>query len=99
MALLMRAGLGGACAETNVRSNAATKTVSRGILIHSSWSDVWRIMSDEQVFRTILVVSALLLFPVSIYHRVKSQSTRERLDRWQEGYFILFTLRPIGIAT
>ena len=56
-------------------------------------------MSDEQLFRTILVVSALLLFPVTIYHRVKSQSTGERLDRWQEGHFILFTLRPIGIAT
>ena len=56
-------------------------------------------MSDEQLFRTILIVSALLLFPVGIYHRVKSQSTGERLDRWQEGAFILFTLRPIGIAT
>jgi protein-S-isoprenylcysteine O-methyltransferase Ste14 len=56
-------------------------------------------MSDEQVFRTILIVSALLLFPVTIYHRVKSQSTGESLDRWQEGAFILFTLRPIGIAT
>ena len=56
-------------------------------------------MSDEQLFRTILVISALLLFPVTLYHRLKSQSTGERLDRWQEGHFILFTLRPIGIAT
>ena len=56
-------------------------------------------MSDEQLFRTILIVSALLLFPVTIYHRVKSQSTGESLDRWQEGAFILFTLRPIGLAT
>jgi protein-S-isoprenylcysteine O-methyltransferase Ste14 len=56
-------------------------------------------MADQQLFRTILIVSALLLFPVTIYHRVRSQATGERLDRWQEGAFILFTLRPIGIAT
>jgi protein-S-isoprenylcysteine O-methyltransferase Ste14 len=56
-------------------------------------------MSDEQVFRAILIGSALLLFPVTIYHRIKSQSTGESLDRWQEGPFILFTLRPIGLAT
>ena len=56
-------------------------------------------MADEQTFRTILIAFSLLLFPVAIYHRVRSQSTGESLDRWQEGRFILFTLRPIGIAT
>ena len=56
-------------------------------------------MADEHTFRTILIVSALLLFPVMIYHRVQSQATGESLDRWQEGRFILFTLRPIGIGT
>jgi protein-S-isoprenylcysteine O-methyltransferase Ste14 len=57
------------------------------------------IMSDEQTFRTILIAGALALFPVMLYHRVKSQATGESLDRWQEGRLILFTLRPIGIAT
>ena len=56
-------------------------------------------MADEQLFRTILIVSAVLLFPVTIFHRVRSQATGESLDRWQEGPLILFTLRPIGIAT
>lgn len=56
-------------------------------------------MTDDQTFRTLLIVSALLVFPVLAYHRVKSQATGEPLDRWQEGAFILFTLRPIGIAT
>ena len=55
--------------------------------------------ADDQTFRTILVISALFFFPIAIYHRVRSQSTGERLDRWQEGPLILFTLRPIGIAT
>ena len=31
-------------------------------------------------------------------HRVQSQASGERLDRRQEGLFILLTLRPLGIA-
>lgn len=56
-------------------------------------------MPAEQLFRAILIAAALILFPISIFHRVRSQSTGESLDRWQEGPLILFTLRPIGIAT
>jgi protein-S-isoprenylcysteine O-methyltransferase Ste14 len=55
-------------------------------------------MTHDQTFRMALIVGAVLLLPVMIYHRVKSQSTGERLDRWQEGPFILFTLRPIGVS-
>ena len=55
-------------------------------------------MNDDETFRLILVVGALVVFPVAIYHRLKAHSTDERLDRWKEGAFILFTLRPIGIA-
>ncbi|HKY21243.1 MAG TPA: isoprenylcysteine carboxylmethyltransferase family protein [Vicinamibacterales bacterium] len=56
-------------------------------------------MADDQTFRTILIIGAVFLFPVAIFHRIRSQSTGESLDRWQEGHLILFTLRPIGIAT
>lgn len=56
-------------------------------------------MADDQTFRAILIVSAIVVLPIVIYHRVRSQATGEPLDRWQEGAFILFTLRPIGIAT
>jgi protein-S-isoprenylcysteine O-methyltransferase Ste14 len=55
-------------------------------------------MNLDQTFRMILIAGSLLLFPVAIYHRLRSQATREKLDRWQEGLFILFTLRPVGIA-
>jgi protein-S-isoprenylcysteine O-methyltransferase Ste14 len=55
-------------------------------------------MNLDQTFRMILIVGSLLVFPVAIYHRLRSQATREKLDRWQEGPFILFTLRPVGIA-
>ena len=55
-------------------------------------------MNDDQVFRVVLIFGALILMPIMVFHRVKSQATREPLDRWQEGWFILFTLRPIGVA-
>lgn len=56
-------------------------------------------MNQDQTFRLVLIVGAVIVLPVMAYHRLRSQATREKLDRWQEGLFILFTLRPIGIAT
>ena len=56
-------------------------------------------MTAEQTFRTILIIWSLLMFPVMLFHRIRSQATGESLDRWQEGRLILFTLRPIGFAT
>ncbi len=49
-------------------------------------------MDHDQTFRVVLIVGALIVFPVMGYHRLKSQATGEALDRWQEGRFILFTL-------
>jgi protein-S-isoprenylcysteine O-methyltransferase Ste14 len=56
-------------------------------------------MADDQIFRTILIVAAATVLPVGLYYRLRSQSTGEKLDRWQEGRFILFTLRPIAAVT
>ena len=55
-------------------------------------------MNDEQVFRLILILGLVTVCPIGIYHRLKSQASGERLDRRQEGIFILVTLRPIGLA-
>src|SRR5439155_1235760 len=55
-------------------------------------------MNHDQTFRAVLIAVLLLILPIGIYHRLKSQATCERLDRWQEGPFILATLRPVGIA-
>ena len=55
-------------------------------------------MNDDQTFRIALIVGTLILLPVMLYFRIKSQATGESLDRRQEGLFILFTLRPLGIA-
>ncbi len=55
-------------------------------------------MNDEQVFRLILILGLVIVIPIGIYHRLKSQASGEHLDRRQEGLFILLTLRPIGLA-
>lgn len=49
------------------------------------------------MFQTLLVIGVVVVFPILLYHRLKSQATREPLDRRQEGMFILLTLRPIGL--
>ena len=55
-------------------------------------------MEYEQTFRFILIVGFAVIVPIAAYHRIKSQATGEKLDRRQEGIFILVTLRPIAIA-
>ena len=55
-------------------------------------------MPDEQIFRVILVLGFVAVFPVALYHRLKAQASKDKLDRRQEGIFILLTLRPIGAA-
>jgi protein-S-isoprenylcysteine O-methyltransferase Ste14 len=56
-------------------------------------------MADDHTFRIILGVGLLVLMPIGIYRRVRSQATGEKLDRRQEGTFVLLTLRPLGVAT
>ncbi len=56
-------------------------------------------MSHDPIFRAVLVALVLVFLPILFYHRLKSQATGEKLDRKQEGLFILLTLRPVGLAT
>ena len=55
-------------------------------------------MNDDQTFRSFLIAGSAILFPILAYYRLRSQATRERLDRRQEGWFILLSLRPVGMA-
>jgi protein-S-isoprenylcysteine O-methyltransferase Ste14 len=55
------------------------------------------VMNDEQRFRIILLLVFAIFAPVGIYHRLKS-NTGEKLDRRQEGFFILITLRAVAIV-
>jgi protein-S-isoprenylcysteine O-methyltransferase Ste14 len=54
-------------------------------------------MSDDQLFRLILLAGFVLFMPVGAYHRLKAR-TGEKLDRRQEGLFILVSLRLAGLV-
>ena len=54
-------------------------------------------MSDDHVFRLVMIALLLAVLPIGFYHRFTS-ATRETLDRRQEGLFVLATLRPLGAA-
>jgi len=51
----------------------------------------------DDTFQTILLISFVVVLPIALYYRIRSQATREKLDRRQEGLFILATLRPVGL--
>ena len=55
-------------------------------------------MSDDGTFRSALLVLFMVVVPIAAFYRIRSQMTRERLDRRQEGLLVLWTLRPIGLA-
>jgi protein-S-isoprenylcysteine O-methyltransferase Ste14 len=55
-------------------------------------------MTGENTFRWVVLSGLLVTLPVALYHRLRS-ITKERLDRTQEGWFILITLRLVGLAT
>src|SRR5262245_48522283 len=55
-------------------------------------------MDHDEPFRIAMIVGLVLLLPVAVYYRVRSQSTGEWLDRRPEGLFILLTLRPLGVV-
>ena len=51
-------------------------------------------MDQQDALRAVLFAIFLVLFPIGLRYRIKSQATGESLDRRQEGLFILATLRP-----
>ena len=55
-------------------------------------------MNPDDTFAVVLRIGWLILLPVMVFHRIRSQMTGERLDRRQEGALVLLTLRPAGIA-
>src|SRR5262245_36016326 len=53
-------------------------------------------MNDE-IFRLILIVGLVAVLPVAVFHRVKSHWGGEKLDRRQEGLFLLISIRFLGM--
>lgn len=54
-------------------------------------------MTDDATFRLIAIISLVLTLPIGLYHRIRSQATREKLARREEGIFIMIGLRLCGL--
>jgi protein-S-isoprenylcysteine O-methyltransferase Ste14 len=52
----------------------------------------------ESTFRAIAFANIALCLPIGVYFRIRSLATGEKLDRREEGLFILIGLRLCGIA-
>jgi protein-S-isoprenylcysteine O-methyltransferase Ste14 len=55
-------------------------------------------VDDPQPFKVALAIGVGLIFPTALYHRLRAHDRSDRLDRRQEGVWILLTLRPIGFV-
>ena len=55
-------------------------------------------MDHDNIFRYVLIFGFVAVLPFGMYHRMKAAASGEKLDRRQEGVFILATLRPIAFA-
>ena len=53
-------------------------------------------MADDSTFRLMLIIIVAVFGPIAMSYRLRSR-TEEKLDRWQEGAFILFGLRLSGV--
>ncbi len=54
-------------------------------------------MEHDNIFRYVLVFGFVVVFPFGLYHRLKAAASREKLNRREEGIFLLATLRPIAL--
>ncbi len=54
-------------------------------------------MNPDAIFRPILAAGFLSIVLITLYHRLRSWASKEKLDRSQEGLLILATLRPVGL--
>jgi protein-S-isoprenylcysteine O-methyltransferase Ste14 len=54
-------------------------------------------MHPDDLFRLMFLAILAAFLPFALYHRIRSNLGGEKLDRWQEGAFILFGLRLSGM--
>ena len=54
-------------------------------------------MNDDDVFRFAMIAICVVFMPLGLYYRIRSY-TGEKIDRWQEGGFILFGLRLTALT-
>ena len=56
-------------------------------------------MSDELAYRLVMIAGMALFAPIALYYRIRAHRAGGALDRRQEGWFILLTLRPIAVVS
>ena len=54
-------------------------------------------MNQDATFRIVLGGGFVAVLLITLYFRLRSWASKEPLDRRQEGWFILATLRPTGL--
>ena len=52
--------------------------------------------ANENLFRLVLLSGFVLIIPVALHYRLEAAKSKDRLNRREEGLFILLTLRPIA---
>lgn len=55
-------------------------------------------MQGDALFRLVLILGIVFVMPVGVFHRLKAHAAGDKLNRREEGLFILLTLRPLGMA-
>lgn len=55
-------------------------------------------MTSEATFRSLVLLNVAICLPIGLYHRIKSQATSEKLDRKEEGLFLMVALRVCGVT-
>ena len=55
-------------------------------------------MQGDAAFRLVLILGVVFVMPVGVFHRLKAHTAGDKLNRREEGLFILLTLRPLGMA-
>ena len=56
-------------------------------------------MAYELVFRLAMLTGLLLVLPFAFYYRIRSNATKEKLDRMQEGLPILIGIRLFALVS
>lgn len=54
-------------------------------------------MNQESTFRIVLGLGFFAVLALTLRYRIRSWASKEKLDRRQEGLFILATLRPVAL--
>lgn len=55
-------------------------------------------MDQRHLLRTVQLIGFFTVIPIAMFYRIRSQVGGGTLDRRKEGWFILFTMRPIAMA-